>query len=169
MKKTLIACALLGVIAFVIVSAMTLHEVRVAGVNGRFAKLITDPADTIAGTSHKGGYRDTCFSDTVDISNYSYVMISGKLSSLDTGASYGGDSIGDTVLISTITSMGHGSALWTVAVDTITLTGDSFRHHYKTDTMLYKDIFFRSISYDTGTVIILDTNEYLFDIKILGR
>jgi hypothetical protein len=172
MKKGLLGLwivAMLGLSIFMIANAMTLHTPRIGGTAGSHTSLVCNPADTIAGTSHEGGYRDTCWSDTVDISDYDYVTVYGKLVSLDTGTSYGGDSIGDTVLIATLTSFGRGSALWTVAIDTMTFTGDSFRHHYKTDTILYNDIFFRSITYDTGTVIVYDTNEYNFDMKILGR
>lgn len=151
------------------ITEVTLHSVRIGGTGGSYVGLTTDPADTIAGTSHKGGYRDTTYSDTVNISDYDYVTIAGRLRLLDTGVSYGGDSIGDTCIVSTFTSISKGTALWLVTKDTITFTGDSFRHHYKTDTMLYNDVFFRSIVYDTGTVQVLDMNKYYFDLDIIGR
>ena len=165
MKKGLLVCFVLGL--FTIGNAVDLFEPRIAGTAGSFLSVVVDTADT--GAAGVCPLFDTTYSDTVDISDYGYVTVYGKLLSVDTGSELVNDTLMDTIVIETITSINDGTARWSVVKDTIVNVGDSFRHHYVVDTMLYKDIFFKTVVWDSVDPVTVDTNDYYFDIDILGR
>lgn len=167
MKKGLLLCLMLGLLTFMFANAVDFYEVRVNGTGGGVMSVVVDTADT--GSAGVAAVYDTAFSDTIDISAYDWVTVYGKLTSIDTGSELINDTLMDTIVMELITSIQRGTAEWTVAKDTIVNAGDSFRHHYKVDTMLYKDIFFKTVLWDSLDPTTVDTNDYYFDIHVLGR
>lgn len=169
MKKGFLACVILGLMMFAMGSGADLFEPRIAGTAGSFFTVVVDTSDTAAdGTL---ALFDTLFSDTITIadSGYSFLTAYGKLVSFDTGSVLDDDSTADSITINMITTINDGTANWTVAIDTILAVGDSFRHHFVVDTMLYNQIFWRTIYIDTLNPSDNDTNTYFFDLDILGR
>jgi len=167
MKKGLIACLILGCAVALMASDATLHDVRVAGTAGGFITERVDTADT--GSAGVACVVDTNYSDTVDVTDYEYVTAYAKLTSIDTGSELTNDTLMDTIVISLITTIDKGTANWTVKTDTFVNVGDSLRWHFKTDTMLYEQIFFKTVLWDSLDPTKVDTNDYYFDLEVLGR
>ena len=168
MKKGFLLCLLLGLM-FTVGNTIDLFEPRIAGTAGSFISVVVDTADTVADPQGTAPVYDTTLSDTIDIGDYNFVTVYAKLVSIDTGSELTNDTLMDTIVIELITSINDGTSSWTVAKDTIVNVGDTFRHHFVVDTMLYQDIFFKTVYWDSIDPDVIDTNDYYFDIDVLGR
>ena len=169
MKRGLLLCLIIGLGTFMFSGAVEFHDIRIAGTAGSFISVVIDTADTVADPQGTAPVYDTTFSDTLDISEFNYVTVYGKLSSIDTGSELTNDTLMDTLVLHLITTIDEGTANWTVVADTFTNVGDSFRHHYVVDTMLYEEIFWKSIYWDSVDPSVVDTNDYYIDLEVLCR
>lgn len=169
MKKGFLLCMLLGLMMFAMGNTVDLFEPRIAGTAGSFIQVEIDTADTNA--SGILLLNDTIFSDTVSLadSNYKFVTIYGKLVSMDTGLFLDDDSTLDNFVMQLVTTVKKGTANWTVLYDTVVDVGDSFRHNFVMDSMIYDELFWRTIYIDTLNPSDFDTNTYYFDLEIFGR
>lgn len=151
--------------------AADLFEPRIAGTAGSFFEVVVDTADTMDDGTYGGELHlaDTLFSDTIDILNYDFVTVYGKLVSFDIGGTQDDDTTGDSIIVQMFTTINKGTANWLVVADTFLEVGDSFRHHFVVDTMLYNQIFWRTIYTDTLNPTDNDVNTYYFDLDVLGR
>jgi len=173
MKRGFLLCLVLGLMMFAMGTGADLFEPRIAGTAGSFIAVVVDTADTLDDGAHGGELIlfDTLFSDTLNIvdSDYSFVTAYAKLISMDTGLFLDDDSTMDSIIMQMFTTINDGTANWLVVADTFLDVGDSFRHHFVVDTMLYNQIFWRTIYTDTLNPTDNDINTYYFDIDVLGR
>lgn len=164
MKKGLLIIFVLAVASVLGITA-TYDDIRIDGSSGWGYVHYIDTSDT--GTDGMAYYCDTMLSDTFSIdSTYKYVNIDMRFHSVDTGSYCDGDTVMDTFEVRAITYSHLGGSRWTVFVDTFVATGDSARHHFFVDTLVYDKIYFQTIYWDSVDVTYNDTNSYNFNIDI---